>query len=47
MKSVRTRFSLLAQNKVPKGVQVGFKPSAFEPIVWDKLPEDEDWFRHG
>lgn len=32
-------------DKVPKGVQIGFKPSAFEPIVWDALPADEDWFR--
>ena len=28
----------------PKGVQIGFKPSAFEPVVWDALPADEDWF---
>ena len=40
-----TRLSLWTG--VPKGVQIGFKPSAFEPVVWDALPADEDWFCHG
>lgn len=30
--------------RVPAGVRIGFKPDAFSEIVWDKLPEDEDWF---
>lgn len=37
----------VAIGSVPAGVQIGFKPTAFEPIVWDKLPEDENWFRRG
>ena len=31
-------------SRVPAGVRIGFKPSAFGEIVWDRLPEDEDWF---
>lgn len=31
-------------NKVPNGVQIGFKPDAYSSIVWDKLPENEEWF---
>lgn len=34
-------------DKVPKGVQIGFQSSAFEPVIWDALPAEEDWFRHG
>lgn len=37
----------VAIGSVPAGVQIGFKPTAFEPIVWDKLPEDENWFCRG
>lgn len=37
----------VAIGSVPAGVQIGFKPTAFEPIVWDKLPDDENWFRRG
>lgn len=37
----------VAIGSVPAGVQIGFKPTAFEPIVWDKLPEGENWFRRG
>ena len=33
--------------KLPAGVQIGFKSSAFSPVVWDMLPEDEDWFCRG
>ena len=27
------------------GVRVGFQKYPFDEIVWDRLPEDEDWFR--
>ena len=30
---------------VPAGVRVGFKADPFGEIVWDRLPENEDWFR--
>ena len=35
----------VALSQVPVGVSVGFKPDAFSEIVWDHLPENEDWFR--
>ena len=31
-------------SKVPNGVEIGFKRDAFSPIVWNALPEDENWF---
>ena len=31
-------------NRVPKGVEVGFKEDAFSDIVWNHLPENEEWF---
>lgn len=34
----------IALNKVPKGVEIGFKPDAFSDIVWNTLPDDEAWF---
>lgn len=37
----------VAIGSVPAGVQIGFKPTTFEPVVWDKLPEGENWFRRG
>ena len=46
-RSYRDYDAIITMDKLPGGVQIGFKPSAFEPVVWDKLPEDEDWFRHG
>lgn len=46
-RSYRDYDALVSLDKVPKGVQIGFKPSAFEPVVWDALPADEDWFCHG
>lgn len=33
--------------KLPAGVQIGFKSGAFEPVVWDAFPEAEDWFHRG
>lgn len=46
-RSYRDYDALVSLDRVPKGVQIGFKPSAFEPVVWDALPADEDWFCHG
>ena len=34
----------IALNKVPKGVEIGFKPDAFSDIAWNTLPDDEAWF---
>lgn len=31
-------------NCVPKGVEIGFKEDAFNDIVWNHLPENEEWF---
>ena len=46
-RSYRDYDAVVALDKVPGGVQIGFKSSAFASVVWDALPEDEDWFRHG
>lgn len=46
-RSYRDYDALVSLDRVPKGVQIGFKPSTFEPVVWDALPADEDWFCHG
>lgn len=37
----------VALDKVPAGVEIGFKPDAFSPVVWNELPADESWFTHG
>lgn len=34
-------------DKVPSGVQIGFKEDAFCEITWNALPADEEWFVHG
>ena len=34
-------------DKVPSGVQAGFKSSAFAPVVWNDLPKGEGWFHRG
>lgn len=34
-------------DKVPTGVEIGFKETAFAPIVWNELPKDETWFTRG
>lgn len=36
----------VALQNVPAGVEIGFKPDAFSPIVWGTLPETEDWFEN-
>ena len=46
-RSYRDYDAVVSLDKVPKGVQIGFQPSAFEPVTWDELPAGEDWFRHG
>jgi CRISPR-associated protein Csd2 len=46
-RSYRDYEASVQLDKLPRGVQIGFKPSAFEEISWDKLPEGEDWFRRG
>lgn len=46
-RSYRDYDAVVFLDKVPKGVQIGFKPSAFEAVCWDDLPEGEDWFSHG
>lgn len=34
-------------SKVPAGVQVGFQTDPYGDIIWDQLPADETWLRHG
>lgn len=36
--------AVIALSRVPTGVRVGFKANTFGDIVWDRLPENEDWF---
>lgn len=43
-RSYRDYSASIAKNKLPAGVEIGFKRDAFSPIVWNNLPEDEDWF---
>lgn len=33
----------VALDRVPNGVQIGFKSDAFAPVIWDALPDGEDW----
>lgn len=40
----RDYTATVALQKVPAGVEIGFKSDAFSPIVWGTLPETEDWF---
>lgn len=46
-RSYRDYDAVVHIDRVPKGVQIGFKSSAFDEICWDKLPDSEDWFCHG
>lgn len=34
-------------DKVPAGVEIGFKEDAFSQIVWNQLPENENWLTQG
>ena len=46
-RSYRDYDAAVSLDKVPCGVQIGFKSDAFAPVVWDELPPDEDWLRRG
>lgn len=46
-RSYRDYTATVALDKVPAGVEVGFKPDAFSSIIWNELPADESWFTHG
>lgn len=46
-RSYRDYNAAVALDKVPAGVEIGFKMDAFSPIVWNELPADESWFTHG
>ena len=46
-RSYRDYNAAVALDKVPNGVEIGFKMDAFSPIVWNELPADESWFTHG
>ncbi len=46
-RSYRDYNAAVALDKVPTGVEIGFKMDAFSPIVWNELPADESWFTHG
>lgn len=46
-RSYRDYDAMVSLDQVPNGVQIGFRSSAFGPVTWGKLPEDEDWFHHG
>ena len=46
-RSYRDYTATVALDKVPAGVDIGFKEDAFSPIVWNALPETESWFTHG
>lgn len=46
-RSYRDYTATVALDKVPNGVEMGFKPDAFSPIVWNDLPADESWFTRG
>lgn len=42
-RSYRDYRACIDMNKIPAGVEIGFKPDAFSSIVWNALPEDESW----
>lgn len=46
-RSYRDYDAVVKLDKVPSGVRIGFKPDPFSPIVWDALPDGEDWFCRG
>lgn len=46
-RSYRDYIAAIELDKVPNGVEVGFKPDAFSPVVWNELPEGESWFTRG
>ena len=44
-RNYRDYHASICLSRVPKGVRVGFKTDAFSEIIWDQLPQNEDWFR--
>ena len=46
-RSVSDYDAAVAVDKVPAGVEIGFKSDPFGGIVWGDLPENEEWFRRG
>lgn len=46
-RSYRDYDAAVKLDRVPTGVQIGFQSDPFGEIVWDKLPETEDWFQNG
>lgn len=46
-RSYRDYDAVVHLDKVPAGVEIGFQRDAFGPIVWEALPEQEDWLRNG
>lgn len=43
-RSYRDYTASVCMNKLPTGVEVGFKPDAYTPITWNALPDGEAWF---
>ena len=43
-RSFRDYNASVALDRVPAGVEIGFKPDAFSEIVWNRLPAGEEWF---
>lgn len=43
----RDYTATIALDKLPAGVQVGFQTDPYAPVVWDRLPEQEDWLTNG
>lgn len=46
-RSYRDYDATVDLGRVPNGVRIGFQSSAFAPVTWDALPDEEDWFRCG
>lgn len=46
-RSYRDYDATVKLDRVPAGVQIGFQSDPFGEIVWDKLPETEEWFQKG
>lgn len=46
-RSYRDYDAIVHLDRVPRGVQIGFKEDAFSEINWDSLPESEEWFING
>ena len=44
-RNYRDYHASICLSRVPAGVRVCFKTDAFSEIIWDHLPQNEDWFR--